>query len=52
MKRKTIYADDEIVGFFGDAMEFFGAEHAFESAHERWQSDGEVRVVQEPAEVF
>ena len=36
VKRKTVYADDEIVGFFGDAMELFGAEHAFEGAHQRW----------------
>jgi len=52
MERKTVDVDDEIVGFLGDAVQFFGAEHAFESAHQGRQSDGKIRVVQEPAEVF
>jgi len=52
MKRKTIDAEDEVIGFLGDGLQFFGAEHAFERGHESGQSDGEVCVVQKPAEIF
>ncbi len=33
MERKTENADDEIVGVAGDALQFFGGEHALERAH-------------------
>ncbi len=52
MKRKTVDADDEIVGFLGDAEQFFGAEHAFECGHKGRQRDGKRDVVQEPTKIF
>jgi len=52
MKRKAEDADDEIVGFGGDGLEFFGGQHALEGGGERGESDGEFDVMEEPAEIF
>lgn len=52
MKRKTENADDEIVGVVGEALQFFGSEHALERAEKRGKSDGKFGVMQEPAEIF
>ena len=52
MERETVDMDDEIVGLFGDAVELFGAEHAFKRGHQRGQSNRKICVVQKPAQIF
>src|SRR5438270_917045 len=52
MKRKAENADNEIVGFESDALEFFRSEHALKRAEKRGQFDGQLRVVEQPADVF
>ena len=52
MKRKAENADNEIVGFESDALEFFRSEHALKRAEKRGQCDGQLHVVEQPADVF
>jgi len=52
MEGKTEDADDEIVGFGSDGLQFFRGQHALEGAREHGESDGEFDVMEEPAEVF
>ena len=52
VKRKTENTHDEIVGFRGEALQFFGSEHGVESVEERGERDGKSSVVQEPAKIF
>src|SRR5258706_9932114 len=52
VKRKTENAHDKIVGFGGEALQFFRGQHAFESVHERRERDGQPDVMKQPAEIF
>src|SRR5712664_4235151 len=52
VKGKTENTNDEIVGFRGEALQFFRGQHALEGVHQRRKGDREPDVVKEPAEVF
>jgi len=52
MKRETEDADDEMVGFGGDALQFLGSEHGLECAEECGKRDGKLDVVEEPTEIL
>src|SRR6266478_4216697 len=52
VKGKTENTNDEIVGFRGEALQFFRGQHTLEGVHQRRKGDGEPDVVKEPAEIF
>jgi hypothetical protein len=52
VERKTEDADNEIVGVACEALQFFGGEHALERAHQCGECDGQLGLMQEPAEIF
>src|SRR6059058_451010 len=52
VKGKTENADDQIVGFGRNAFEFLRSEHVPERAEQRGQLDGQLNIVDQPANVF
>src|SRR5262249_5406302 len=52
VKRETEDADDEMVGFRGDAVQLLGREHGLEGTEECGKSDRQLDIVQEPTEIF
>ena len=52
VKRKAVDADGEIVRFRSEAEQLFRSEHALKRAHEGGKLDGQLHVVQEPAEIL
>ena len=52
MEREAENTDDEIVGVGGEALQFFGAEHGLEGAEQCGKFDGQLDVVEQPAEIL